>query len=736
MQIDEVSVVARSKKQLGKEYMQHVIKKREVYSIQNQSYSVDLYSMTTINKEVSEQQGAITEISLQRHQQLEWQATSYCAKGKYKDVFTAYKDYSNQGNIIMRGSPSNATGISVSGNESMAPNVTLTDNPYVFVKGLKDADIDIYNASISAPALCDKPIVSPLSNNAFLFYQFILKENTIDGFGNTHYEIAVEPIFKQEALFRGTLIIEEGTWKVISYDLSINNNALLYFQTFQIKGDYKQQGTKLVPISRNFTYFIRHKGQFRQGNTNLYYKQFSFDIPAQSSQFWNESSVYTPTAFAIDSLEWNTLRPKPLNQEDRQFIKEKDSTQNYLKSEAYLRQQDSITNRINYTDLLLYGFEFKNSFKKRSLWIGPALFQLVPFGVGGYRHRLWSIYSKELKDGKSYSIEPILDYGFLNKDFKGELALGYDYNPMRFSKLTIRAGDIYDYINSYQSVAGTFGPSNRVRNQKVEIIHRMEVSNGLFLKTEFLHSNRLAIDNIQYPAWVSNFGKFANPQPFQNYTVSILGLEVEFLHKQKYLIKEKQKVILGSSWPRIIVKYSLGIPTLWKSEANFGFLSILLSKNGNLRTFGDYMVQGVYGTFLHKKDLRIIEHKYFRSSDNWIFSNPSNSLQLLDTNLNTASNYLQINGIHHFNGFLLDKVFLLNRLKIEENIGFAYLHLPETNFKQIEAFIGIERKVKINKYLYKFGMVWANAISSNNTTSSRIKLSVNFYDSFRKKWSY
>jgi hypothetical protein len=119
--------------------------------------------------------------------------------------------------------------------------------------------------------------------------------------------------------------------------------------------------------------------------------------------------------------------------------------------------------------VIINGIGFRNTYKKREFWFSPLVAQIMPFGVGGYRHRLAMNYKKTFANWKSIAIEPTIDYGFLNKDFKGELALGYTYNPKRFSTITIMGGDIYDYVNSYQSLVGTLGPANRVRNQKFSL---------------------------------------------------------------------------------------------------------------------------------------------------------------------------------------------------------------------------------------------------------------------------
>jgi hypothetical protein len=344
-------------------------------------------------------------------------------------------------------------------------------------------------------------------------------------------------------------------------------------------------------------------------------------------------------------------------------------------------------------------------------------------------------YKKTFANWKSIAIEPTIDYGFLNKDLKGELALGYTYNPKRFSTITIMGGDIYDYVNSYQSLVGTLGPANRVRNQKFSLSHRFELVNGFFVKTEFMHSNRFSIGSMKYPEWVDLFGVFSKPQSFEGYKISQFTLDLEYVPKQKFLMKGERKIVLGSIWPKFGLKMNAGVPNFLGGQSNFGFAEGRVSNQGKFRSFGNYSYRFSYGQFLYKKDLRIIEHKYFRTSDLNFFSNPTNSLQLLDTNMNTQNAYVQFNIIHHFEGFFLSKIWGINKLKLEESVGGGFLTLPGSSFAQVELFAGLERKVRIRKQLIKFGVYIVQANSSRGP-STRLKIGFNFYDSFHAKWMY
>lgn len=734
-EMEEVHIIPKTKKQRGKEIMKKAIAQREFYADQLKNYSVETYCFTALDQEIKD---TIPNNAMEtkRIEQLEWNATSYYkANGNYKDVFHGYLDYSKP-ELYIQGSDGGKSRPNFSGDESIMPNFSLTDNPFVFIKGSKEADIQLYADLIYAPNICERPIISPLHTNAFVYYSFYLENVTLNKSNQTIYEIRIDPIFDNEALFHGTIYILDETFTISNYNVSINKSALIFFKSMEIKGEYKLTNSLLYPTNREFQYTTSEGKSLIFGNSRIKYSNISIELEEKNSKFWLEPIQYEDQTFDKSKGYWDTIRPLKLTPKDSSYFAKQDSILKVSQSDTFLLRQDSIFNSISFLNVCWNGVGFKNTFKGYNLWISSLAAQIVPLGVGGYRHRLYFKYSKKLKNDQKFYLEPLIDYGFSNKDLKGEFTGAFLYNPDRASRIQFKVGDIYDFINSYQSIVGTWGPGNRVRNKKIELSHRMELVNGLYLENSYAYSNRTSILGIQYPSWVDGFGTFAKPTPFDGYKISLLTTELEYHHQQKYLIKDKRKVVLGSKWPTVAAKFNVGIPSLFGGQSNFGYLEFRVSDERKLRTFGDFYFKLTAGQFLYKKDLRVIEHKYFRTSDYYFFSNPTNSMQSLDTNMNTSAGYLQCNAIHHFNGFFLNKIWGINKLKLEESIGGGILTLPNTKFLQTEIYVGVERKIRIRKELLKLGFYLISANSTHTPHNFRFKLGINVYDSFRSKWVY
>lgn len=734
-EIEEILVVSKTKKERGKEIMKQVIEKRDFFYKQLALFSCETYCFGSLEKQVQDSIIKDSIIGKESLNLVEWRAKSYYkADRSFKDEFIAFNDFSDE-NFVSFG-----TNVSVSFDgsmENLAPEASGTSsNPYLFANSFKDVSVNIFENQLSLPDICANPIVSPLAYNAFIYYNFFLEKSFIDTDSSMVYQIQVVPRFKQEALFEGTLYIRDESWELVSYDLGINPASLLFFKEMRLICDYTKLGERLVPTRREFVYYIHERKLDMNGNIKVNHSNYQFEIDDSPKNFWQQSNVFAPDAFDQDTAYWNHNRPFKLREFEERFIKQQDSAINYHESEEYLRKMDSIRNRIGILTIIFGGINHINSFKKHEFGINGLITQVIPFGVGGFRYRLQPYYKKEFKNAMAFSVRPTIDYGFLNQDLKGGFGGSFLYNPLKFSEVSFDFGDEYDFISNYQNIQGTFAPGNRVRNKKMEVGYKTELLNGLYFSTSLFYSDRESIDSLKYPSWNNVFGLFSKPEPFEGYKIFLTTFNFEYHFHQKFMIKKNKKIVMGSPWPVLNLTYKKGIPNLAGTQSNFDFVEFRMRDEIQLNTLGKTDLKFVMGAFLHKKDLRLIEYKFFRTSDRIFFSNPTNSMQLLDTALHTSNNYMQFNFIHHFNGFFLNKIWLINRLKLEETIGGGVLVIPDAKYAQVEFYVGLERRFRIKREIFKLGIY---AVTTDNTfdkASIRLKIGFNNYNTYNGTWDY
>lgn len=623
------------------------------------------------------------------------------------------------------------------GEYDIAPKQYIEVNPYLLNSNKGFTEFDFYANLLDIPQLCEKPLLSPIGTGSALNYRYEL-ESTFYENNRKIYQIKVDPLFPGEALFRGKLFIEDSTFALTAVDLEINPAVLYFHKDFRIQQNYREvEPGVYLPYRREFIYTIKDGKDRIHGNTIVSQSDFDLKPLFLKNTFNNAVQTYDDEAFNRDSSYWESQRTVKMKDNELAFIHKTDSLRRRYSDPEYLAEKDSAYNRITFWDVTLSGMGFRNRKKDYTLFINPLIAQMIVYGIGGYRHRLGGTFNKGFGNGQNLELEGDIDYGFANRDVRGKMGVGYTYIPKKFVRTFVRFGDFYEMINTYASLGSIFSRSNFVRAQTFSIAQRMEIINGLFAELSYEFSDQHPITNLKQDSWSSAlFGEVNEPIDFQRYTKSEFRLDVKYRPKQKYIIKRNRKIILGSSYPEFNLVYRKGVPGMFGSEVNFDYIEIGASQRYQLARLGEINWSFLTGTFFNQKSLRILEHRFFRGSDPFVFSDPLRSFQLLGPTLSTANAFLRANYMHQFNGFFMNKIPILRRLKLTEAAGAGTLIIPEKNFRHAEFYFGFQKVIRIRKQLFRLGLYAVTADNSINKAVFTWKVGINFYNSFTRSWSF
>lgn len=741
-------LISADQKELARSIMRNLRNNRKNFLDAVQSYETEYYRKASLQSDVAvklkldtlqtdsiseditinEDFKTVTSALFETYNKVYFEAPS-----KYKEIIIAENDYeaNPQYNSLTVGFSLGHRGLDIN---SLQRN---SRDPYILVYDAASADFNFFKNTLHLPLIADKPFLSPLANTATLNYSF-------DYHGMFYQDdkkifiIKIEPIFKNDALFSGLVYVEDSTWFLNKVDLNFNRAALNYCSELRIIQDYNIIDNQfVVPEKTELIYKINEGRKTIEGNIFIEYFNRKINVEIPRSKFSNEIIRYNSDATEKDSVFWTNIRPYEFSNYEKEFAKKKDSLKNHYSSPEYIHKLDSSFNNINFWSFIYKGVGYRNRLAGYEFYFDPLVSQINPFGVGGYRHKLGGRYKKRYKNDYLLETEGFVDYGFLNKDARGKVGVGLTYIPERFVRTFIRYGDHYDMINDYASIISTFSRSNYVRTKGFSIAQRMEIVNGLFGEITFSYSNQTPITGMTLETWSSIiFGELNTPSDFNPYTKFDINLELKYRINQQYIMKGRRKILLDSNWPELSFKYRKGIPKLFSSEVNFDFIEFGIHHDMKLSRWGTSGGNMLFGSFVNKKNLRIIEHKYFRGSDILIFSNPLESFQLLGPTLSSSSTYFRFNYIHHFDGAILDKIPLISKLKISPAAGAGALLMTENNFKHIEVFAGIERRFRIRKELFRIGIY---AVTADNTLSKptiTYKVGLNFFNTYSQKWDY
>lgn len=727
------------KKDVAKEVMKAVIDNKKNLSQQFESYTCETYIKTTLEKEnrIPFLKGEDEPAGKQKMNFIEsYSISKYQAKNTYKEQVLAHQDYSDKSasSVVVSADFSNPN--------SILPSQTIEYNPYIFFEKIEDGEFDPYQNLIELPKVSSKPLVSPVAINAFVNYKFFLKSVFIED-GQKIYDIIVEPRFKESPLFSGNLYIIDSLWVIKSMDLKINASAMEYFKDFRIIQDFERIDSSWVPVRREFIYNINDGKDVVMANTRVHHSNYSFNVDFEKNEFKNVVMEYEEDAFDKDSLYWANTRPLRLKPEELKFIAEQDSIAQELQSDEYIDSVNTEYNKVTVWDVLLNGVGFRNREKRQEIYFNSLINSVHFIRLGGVRYSLGGYYSKEFDNAQKIRINGSLDYGHRLQNFKGFLGAEYTFLPRRFGSFKIEAGNVYDFMTFNQSIVNFFGPGNQVENTYLELSQRLELVNGLYGKLSYNFSERVSVADIPlapWQQWLSDTLGWPPPISYPTYTVSIFELELLYRFKQKYIMKRGKKIIVGTEFPELRMRYKKGVPDMFGSDVNFNYIEIGASDEVTFGTFGKMKWDVEAGSFVGSQtqidQVQFIEQKFFRGSDLFFFSNPLMSMQLLDSTFNTARPFLQAYVIHHFNGALLSKVPLINKLKLELVAGGGALFIRDINYRHIEFYAGIERKIKIRKQLFKLAVFYCLRENNQASVNLNFKFGLDFFNSWTNEWSW
>ncbi|PKP03314.1 MAG: hypothetical protein CVU11_08660 [Bacteroidetes bacterium HGW-Bacteroidetes-6] len=611
-------------------------------------------------------------------------------------------------------------------------------NEYLIFKNASDWDFNFYLPTLKKDILTIQPLVSPLSPMGPTVYRYDYAGLTYDDSVKV-FRIKVTPVYPNDALFSGYIGIRDSSFSLYDLDLEINTPALSSVNEFRIRQKYGMaEPGKPVPVVTQIEYKIKEGKSEMTTTATSWFSGYRFN--ADSTDFKRNSleiQRYDPQAFNRDSLWWTQHRVMPLSHEELKYVLRVDSMNLVLSSDSFLYRIDSIYNRIDIWRILLQGISHRNRTSGFQYYIYPLVSQPNFFGIGGYRHSVGFNVEKRFNNDFLLETETNLNYGFNNHDLRGRLGAGITYVPLKFVRTFVRFGDYYDMVNNNPSISSAFSRGNYARTKMFSISQRMEIVNGLFGELTFEHSDQQAISNMQMDGWSNQlFGSINQPIDFDRYVKSEFRLNLVYRIRQRYMIKGKRKILLGSKWPDITFMWRKGIPGLINSEVDFDYIEFGASDYVKLNRWGVSNWSFLMGSYVNKSNLRILEYKYFRGSDPFFFSNPMQSFQLLGPTLSSSSAYIMGNYIHHFDGAILGKVPLLSKLKLSLAGGGGFLLMEENGFRHGEVFFGLEKPFRIRLERFRVGLY---AVTSDNNFEKAVftfKVGISTFNTFLRKWDY
>ena len=532
------------------------------------------------------------------------------------------------------------------------------ENPSIasLIASLKQ-EVNAYDNYIN---LFDKQFVGPIANFGLTYYEYYLIDSAfIDN--QWCYKMAFKPRRKQELTFTGDFWVHDSTFAIRKIEMNIASDANINFvNDLSIRQEYQFIDKKIWMLSRDYMVgdfnlieeTKKMPGFF--GHRTASYAKFVLN-DKKDPQFYRSPSGIELEVGSMEKPDefWNENRHETLSKKEQGIYKMVDSIEHVPLYRTY-------------TDIIYTGVYGYAPWKM--LEFGPIARLYSYNEVEGSRIRLGvqtsTMFSKKVR------FYGHLAYGFKDEMYKYKLGALYVFNknPQRSVGLSYMY-DIEQLSSSFNAfsqdniLATIFRKQpadklNLTKNWNAFYVH--EFSPGFSAKFNFDHQILISVGETGLQTHESDGTLVTHP----SLTTSEIGINLRFAYHEKVVINSFDRTSFGSPFPILNFNYSYGIPDLFNSEYTYHKLQLGVSDWFNVASFGwtKYIldVGKVFGTLPYPL---LVLHP---GNETFIFD--EQAFNLVNYYEFISDQYVSLYATHHFNGFFLNRVPLLRKLKWREVI--------------------------------------------------------------------
>ncbi len=587
------------------------------------------------------------------------------------------------------------------------------------------------NVNIFITQLSPRGYVSPIADGALNYYKYKFLGSFFED-GKEINQIRVIPKRRFEPLFSGTINITDGDWRIHSLDLMLTKDYQLEIvDTLKIKQIHVPITPRVWRTQNQVVDFSFKKfGIDVYGNFLNVYSNYDPE-PRFRKKYFNNVVVKYDTGVNKKSFAyWDSLRPVPLEPEELEDFRVKDSTFKSRNDSASLRRTaDSLRKkqgRITVMNIFFNGIK-RSDFDPdhpASIHVQPLIPGLEYNTVEGLVINGEASFLKEYKKtGNSIEFTPHIRYGFSNthlnawatltlserkflQDMEGET---YSRSSWIFSggkRISQFNSDnpIGPVLNEFYTLFFRDNYMKIYENYFGSAQYRKRFDNGFRITGTLLYEDRMPINNTtdfsffgsKDKQFTPNYPYELIPQNFEPNQALIAGVDLQFKPGQRYIEFPDNRMALGSKYPTLDLSFRMGIPDLLGSDVNYEKWQFSIWDNINFKLKGVFKYRLGIGGFLNTRSVYVMDYQNFNGNQTFYASSYLNSFQLAPyyQNSTTASLYGIGHIEHHFNGMLTNKLPLLRNLQWNLVVGSNAFYVNQSN-NYVEIFAGLENIFKL-----------------------------------------
>lgn len=522
--------------------------------------------------------------------------------------------------------------------------------------------VDIYENNIF---ILNNQLLSPIANHSPDFYKFFITD-TIRSGSDTLVELSFIPRNKGDLLFEGRLLVTlNGTYAVTSCELNVNSQININFlRSLKVDLDFQQQPSRryfLVKSDATADFgVLQNKGFGVSGQRTIYYTGYLADHPLDKAFYQGKSEQVSPDFSQPDSAYWNGRRPDTLPKKEADFYQHV----------GRLETMKSFKRATWIAFMLSGGFADTGPFQfDTGDLLSFSSVEGLRLGLGG---RTTPVFNKTVY------LEGYLADGTRDHRPKYNATVYYSFNQT----------PQYRYPNDYLSISqeydiGLPGQNSGNRNFRTPLssfqtgTSRYYFYSNIF-KLDYVkeYAGHFSFDlgfyhRIQQAAGALTY-TLNDPQQtvVDHVTSSVFTLSLRYAPHEQIFQGTNSRNTIRYKYPIFTVLVSQGLKGLWNSTDNYNSITATAVKRFYLSQLGFADVTLLGGLVTGKVPYPLLN---IASANQSIIYEPNayNQMHYLEF---VSDHYAGVNITQSFNGFFLNKVPLIDRLKWREYLSFKVLY--------------------------------------------------------------
>lgn len=514
-----------------------------------------------------------------------------------------------------------------------------------------NSSVNIYDNYIT---LFQKNFVSPVANFGLGFYRYYLVDSMyIDN--QWCYQLMFKPRRKQELTFMGTLWVHDTTYAVKRVDMQMSGDMNLNFvtaglvrQEYQlIDGQYWMLAKDYLMGDFNITKNAKTIGIYGHRSTSS--RNFIFNMPRDDDFYKRPVSVIVEDdAAEKNDAYWAAARHDSLTARESGIYEMIDSVKNIPLFETYMD--------LGY--MLFSGYYIWGKFE-----FGPY-YKLLSFNaIEGTRFRIGGQTSNDFST--RLMLTGHLAYG--TKDQQMKFGLGFIYMFNKNPRRTLSGDYLYDMVQLGQSqdafsqenffaVFFRRNPANKLSMlESYKIAYEHEWISGLSNTFTFSHRKLFPVGDSRFVVYPEEGVVMIE----DNIISAEAELRMRWAFRERYILGEFTRVTVGTKYPIFELTYGYGIPGVFLSEYEYHRLQLQVKQWFNVFSIGwsKYILEAgkIWGTLPYPL------LKLQPANETFLFDEYAYNLMNYYEFINDQ--YVSLYFTHHFDGFFLNRIPLMRKLK-------------------------------------------------------------------------